>query len=402
MNAKKVQRDKPKIALFGPMPPFRGGISQYTAQLSKVLEKQSDLFTVSFHRQYPSFLYPGKTDIDPFFKGQKLKNVSYILDALNPLSLIRAADLVAEKGCTLAVFSWWTLFWAPGFVFISSRLRRKGIKTVFLCHNLFDHDSGFLKKFITKILLKNADGYLVHSSEQKNILNSLFSDKIILQNPHPIYQQFPAPKGILKPRGKLELLFFGFIRPYKGLDLLLQALAKLNDPEVHLTVVGESWKEPLELISYSAGLGLKNVEFHLEYTDESSVSEFFHRADLVVLPYRSATGSGVATIAYHYEKPILATKVGGFLDTVLDGKTGFLIEAGNSDLIAERIATLSRKTLKNMRPSIRNFRSNFTWESMASKILEFDFEFKKGNTSSTPIDPRRKNEKSSAKTKNIK
>ncbi|WP_244244847.1 glycosyltransferase family 4 protein [Leptospira koniambonensis] len=377
MNKKKVILDKPKIALLGPIPPFRGGISQYTFELQKVLENRSNLLTISFHRQYPGFLYPGKTDLDPFYKGQKLENVSYTIDALDPFSLVKVADSVLKSGCELAILSWWTLFWAPGFAFISSRLRRSGIKTVFLCHNLFDHDSGFLKKFITKILIRNADGYLVHSSEQKEILSSIFPDKIILQNPHPIYEQFPAPKGILKPRGKLELLFFGFIRPYKGLDLLLEALAKLNDPEIYLTVVGESWKDPEELISFSKKLGLNNVEFHLEYTDESSVSEFFYRADLVVLPYRSATGSGVATIAYHYEKPILATRVGGFLDTIIDGETGFLIEPGSSDIIAEKIRPLSRKSLGKMKSSIRNFKRNFTWESMVSKIIEFHSIFNK-------------------------
>ncbi|WP_367897793.1 glycosyltransferase family 4 protein [Leptospira sp. WS58.C1] len=371
MNTKKANREKPKIALFGPMPPFRGGISQYTFQLQRVLEKKSDLLTISFQKQYPRLLYPGKTDLDPFYKGKLIQKVYYILDALNPFSLLKAVNLVVDYGCEIAILSWWTLFWSPGFSFISSRLRKKGIKTVFLCHNLFDHDSGSLKKFITKILIRNADGYLVHSSEQKAILTSMFPDKIVLQNPHPIYQQFPDPKKRLKAKGKLELLFFGFIRPYKGLDLLLEALAKLNDPEIHLTVVGESWKDPNELISYSRGLGLKNVEFHLEYTDEVSVSEFFQRSDLVVLPYRSATGSGVATIAYHFEKPILATRVGGFLDMVIEGKTGFLIEAGNSDLIAKKIASLSRKSLEKMKPAIRDFKKSFTWESMTSKVLEF-------------------------------
>ncbi len=361
-----------RLALFGPVFPYRGGIAQYTTFLKRALEKVCDLKTISFSRQYPKFLYPGKSDLDPFWTEGKEANADFLLDALNPFTWKNAVDSVKSAGCEFAVINYWTIFWGPGFAFMSILLRRLGIKTLFLCHNLFDHDSKGIKKTLSFYFLSKADGYIVHSKAQEKFLRNKFPDKPILFVLHPIYVQFPEPKGKLKKRGRLEILFFGFIRPYKGLDLLLRALANLNDSKIFLTVVGEPWGGDEEkFISLTESLNLKNVEFHFSYVSENEVSEFFSRADILALPYYSATGSGAATIAYRYEKPVLVSKVGGFIDFVEEGKTGFFFETGSIDDLSAKIKNLSREKISKMGKNIRNFKRLLTWDHLSLKLLEF-------------------------------
>ncbi len=358
-----------KIALIGPVAPYRGGISQYTTQLHHVLANYTTLHTISFKRQYPRFLYPGKSDIDERAAKHREKNVTYILDAYSPLSLWRTVRHISHSDCEVAIISWWTLFWQPGFAFIARRLRKRGIKTVFLCHNLVDHDTSGLKRRLSEWFLKQADGYIVHSSEEAKALEQLKPGTKILMRPHPIYTHFPAPNKTLAQRGRLELLFFGFIRPYKGLDVLLEALAQLDDKEVHLTIVGETWDNEQVLRSRLAAI--PNVEAHLKYVSEQEAANYFARADVVVLPYLSATGSGVVTLAYNYQKPVIASRVGGLQDAVIEDKTGWLVPPDSPADLAAAIKNIDRKQLQSMKPAIKKFCQENSWDAMAEKIATF-------------------------------
>jgi glycosyltransferase involved in cell wall biosynthesis len=164
------------------------------------------------------------------------------------------------------------------------------------------------------------------------------------------------------------LLFFGFIRPYKGLDIVIDALGRLRDSNIHLTVVGEPWGSVEDLLKHVHASGAPNVELHLEYVDDATAAHFFCRADIVVLPYRAATPSAVAALAYHYERPVLATRVGGLEDTVEDGRTGFLIDPNAPDQLAERLQTIDRSRLKQMQPYVREYAARFTWRSLATAV----------------------------------
>ncbi len=219
-------------------------------------------------------------------------------------------------------------------------------------------------------LLATANGYIVHSREHAAQLRSLFPHKPVLQRLHPVYDQFPAPASTLPRRGRLELLFFGFIRPYKGLDVLLQALRTLDDPGIHLSIVGEPWGDADALRAQVEAIS-PNIECRFEYTDQVSAAAYFARADVVVLPYLSATGSGVAALAYHYGKPILATRVGGLKDVVLEEKTGWLVEPADANALASAIRSLSMERAIDMRGSIADFCEQNSWEAMASHIQTF-------------------------------
>lgn len=361
----------PKLALLGPIsPPFRGGIAQYTDNLRKELVSRCELKTVSFKRLYPAWLYPGASDREPGMERARQADILYTLDALNPRTLWIAARDIANARCDLAIINWWTLFWAPGFAWMAKLLRARGVTVAFLCHNLFDHDSGVLKRMLAKRFLSQADAYLVHSSEQAETLKQMFPAKAIRMHPHPTYDNYPSPAKILPKRGRLELLFFGFIRPYKGLDSLIDALALLADHDVYLTVVGEPWYRPEELQEQVRRSGAPNVELHLGYVDAYAAADYFARADLVVLPYRKATGSGVAAMAYHYDKPVLATRVGGFPDIIEDGRTGFLVDPDSPHQLATTIRTLDRDTLAPLVVQVRDYKNRFTWSSLADILIE--------------------------------
>ncbi len=363
--------EKLKLALVGPVYPYRGGIAQYTGQLQTALAGHCDVHVFSFKRLYPDWLYPGTSDKEPGAKGKTLPGVRYTIDIYSPLSLRRTADDIVRAGCTVAVLTWWTLIWQPGLAYLARRLRKKGVKVVLLCHNVADHDAHGLKQRVSKALLKQADAYITHATEAADTLRAVRPDAPVLQRPHPIYGQFPAPNEHLEQRGRLELLFFGLIRPYKGLDVLIKALAKLHDEEVYLTVAGEAWGELAVLQQNIAVSGAPNVELHLEYIPDAEAANYFARADVVVLPYRSATGSGVLTVAYHYGKPVLATRVGGLPDSVVDGKTGWLVEPESADALAEAIAHIHRADVPKMEHAIAAFCADNSWDAMAAYICTF-------------------------------
>jgi glycosyltransferase involved in cell wall biosynthesis len=328
------------------------------------------LRTISFKRQYPKWLYPGSSDIEPMSAGQQEPGVEYLLDAMSPLSWRRAAVLILESGSRHVVFNWWTLFWAPAFALMARWLRRRRIGVVFLCHNLSDHGTGGIKSWLARRMLSQADAYITHSSEQTRALRALHPDKPVLQRLLPIFDQFPAPDFHLSKRGRLELLFFGFIRPYKGLKVLLDAVSMLDDPQVFLTVVGESWESTADIDAARERLG-DNLETHLAYVDDDAAAKYFDRADVVILPYLSATGSGVAALAYHYGKPVLASRVGGLQDAVVPGQTGWLAPPGSAKALADVLSGIDRASAHGLQAGIAAFVNENSWDAMATSIREF-------------------------------
>ena len=358
-------------ALIGPTEPYRGGIAQYTTRLRKALADCCDLKTFSFKRLYPVWLYPGESDKEPGRDQYRLPDVEYTIDFYSPLSLRRTVDKIVAAGCEIAIISWWTLTWQPGLTYMARRLKRKGVTVIFLCHNLFDHDDKGLRRRLSESLLLQADAYITHSNDDKATIRRLKPDAPILHRIHPIYDQFPTPSRKLAKRGRLELLFFGLIRPYKGLDVLVRGLAQLRDEKVYLTVAGEAWGDVEALRQQLLAEGAPNLRLYLRYMDEQTAANFFARADVVVLPYRSATGSGVLAVAYNYRKPVLATNVGGLPDSVEEGRTGWLVKPDSPEELATAIARISREKARSMSLDIKNFCKENSWEKMAEAICEF-------------------------------
>ncbi len=362
-----------RIGLLGPILPYRGGIAQHTTMLHRELRKQCDLLTISFKRQYPGWLYPGKSDLDPGYSGYSEPGVLYTLDSLSPLSWFKTAKLFVKYNPRVVVIPWWTVFWVPCFGFIAKYLRRKGVQVLFFCHNVIEHESANWKTSLTKWVLSQGSFFIVHTKEDASNLKKLISNAKIIIHPHPIYEQFPAPKGVLARRARLELLFFGFVRPYKGLDILIEAMHLLKEEDIFLTIAGEWWKKNENLLKR---LNDKEIKTKLEvvdrYVSEEEIAEYFDRADVVILPYRSATGSAIIPLAYHYGKPVIASKVGGLPDVVEDGISGRLVNPEDPEALAEAIRELLGQTSPNMRDGVKKVAQGMTFRSLAECILNIE------------------------------
>jgi len=366
-----------KIALIGPAPPYRSGIAIHTMELQKALEELTDVQTVSFKRQYPQWLYPGN-DKAPDVVRDAAPGVKYIIDVYNPLSWRKATQEIIDGGYDVAILTWWTLFWQPGFTYMLRRLKRHGIKTVYFCHNLFNHKTGGVMGLVDKVLhpasvamLKQADAYIIQSSEQEKGLLAIKPQATFMRRIHPIAQNPAVSPQHLPKRGRLELLFFGLIRPYKGLDTLLAAAEKLQAKDVYLTVVGEPWGDKEALKQRLAEAKIPNLETRLEYVSDVEAATYFDRADAVVLPYRAATGSAVVALAYAYGKPVIATSVSGLVDAVVEGETGWLVAPESPDALAQAIAGLERADAEATRAGVEAFRKANNWPAMAKAVAEF-------------------------------
>ncbi len=360
-----------KVAMVGPVLPFRGGIAQHTTMLHRALQEMAEVRTFSFSRQYPAWLFPGESDRDPAYEGHLEPGVKYLIDSVNPLSWRQAVKEIVDFGAEEVIFPWWTIFWVPTFGYMAKALKRKGMRIVFFCHNVVEHEAAWWKTRLSRSVLQLGDRFVVHTREDEANLKALLPSASVSVHPHPIYDQFPEPKGILPRRRKLELLFYGFVRPYKGLNLLIEAMGRLKGEDVQLTVAGEFWKGEEETRDRIRQLGIEDqVELRPRYHTDQETAELFARADFVVLPYRSATGSGVVPIAYHYNTPVIVTKVGGLPDIVKSGHTGYIISPNSASELCSIIKHSFNNNLKCSCKEISIIKDSLTWNSLSSTILD--------------------------------
>ncbi|MGB9499505.1 MAG: glycosyltransferase [Dissulfuribacterales bacterium] len=373
-----------KIALIGPSYPSRGGISHYTTLLYQHLKGRHNVRFFSFKRQYPQWLFPGKTDIDPSKENISTSGAERTLDSINPISWVITARKIIQFAPDIVIFPWWVSFWAPQFLIISIIVKQFcRAKILFICHNVVAHESMFFDKLLTGMVLRQGDFFVVHSGEDKQNLLQVIPCANVKKNVHPTYDVFkmsPQKPTALNPKLGLKghvLLFFGFVRDYKGLKYLIEAMPEiLKEVPATLMIVGEFWKDKakyLDLIQAHA------IEDHVvivdEYVPNESVEEYFNSADVVVQPYVSATGSGVVQIAFGFNKPVIATNVGCLPEVVRDGETGYLVDPGSSSQIAEAVIKFCKENngpvfVKN----IEKEKYRFSWDRLVDVIESFILE----------------------------
>lgn len=363
---------KTKVALVGPVVPLRSGIAQHTTCLHRALGGLSRLRTVSFRRQYPDWLYPGQEQTESGGVSRREPGVEYLVDGLRPLSWRRAVRSLRDFRPDLVIIPWWTIYWAPWNQILLHGLRPQNPWVVFLVHNVVDHESAAWKVWLTRRVLRKGDGFLVHSNAAAADLSGLLgSDEGILVHPHPIYDQFPIEVAPAPRRAPLELLFFGFVRDYKGLDLLLEALAGLSRRDWRLSIVGELWNQGEQTCRAALDrLGLaEQVELVPRYVSDTEAARYFQRADLVVVPYRQSYGTGVVPLAYHYDKPVIASNLGALAEIVQPGRTGWLFEEGSVTALRDTLARRTAREASAMAPEIHALKAGWTWCGLAEMLL---------------------------------
>lgn len=360
-----------RIAIIGPVPPYRGGIAQHTMMLSRALMPRADVLVLSFTRQYPGWLYPGSGDIEPGAARMTQPECRYLLDSLNPLSWERTVKSIAEFGASIAVIPWWSAFWAPCAAYLTHRLSRLGIPVHFHCHNVAGHDASRMEHAFARLALRGGSTFRVHSEAERAELLRLLPSARVGISAHPVYFQYPDPLETLPRRAAVELLFFGFVRRYKGLDILLESLRGIRDRDFMLTIAGEIWDDRTGIESLAATPGLSGrLEIIDRYVGAQEASMLFDRADALVMPYRSATGSGVLGLAYRYGIPVIASALPGIAEHVRDGETGWLVQPGSVEDLARTLEGVSAERAKSMKPAIEAFARTLTWEALAASLIE--------------------------------
>ena len=371
-----------KIDLIGPSYPFRGGISHYTTLLFKELKKKHSAKFYSFNRQYPSFLFPGKTDKDYSSIHLKDEDSQPVLDSLNPISWIRVAIRIINDKPDITILPWWVIFWVPQFLTIIVLIKLfSKTKLLFISHNVVEHEANFIKKWLSKIVLSRGDFFIVHSLEEKEKLIDLIGERNIIDTFHPTYEVFDyerisstSARKKLQINNKWVILFFGFVREYKGLKHLLNAMPKiLEELDVRLIIAGEFWDDKDNYTDLIKKLNITdNVSIFDDYIPNEAVPSFFYASDIVVLPYISVTGSGMVQLAYGFNKPVVVSNIGALSQVVKNRKTGYLVEKGNSDDIAEAVIYFFKSENKRkMRENIMKDSHRFSWDVLVRKIESF-------------------------------
>lgn len=376
-----------RICVVGPTYPYRGGIAHYTTLLARHLREAGHWTKLySFTRQYPRWLFPGKTDKDPSSAPLKT-DCEYVLDPVNPLTWWRLCRKVRADAPDVLLLQWWVPYWTPCLTFVSRWIKRNtNIRVVFVCHNVVPHDGGgTLDRRLTMTVLRRGDGFIVHSEQDRYRLLALLPEARVLKAHHPTYaeladQSEDGQSAALRERLGLTgdcptLLFFGFVRPYKGLEYLIQALPLvLKQMPARLLVVGEFWSSPAFYERYAREFGVEGaITFVNRYVPNEELRPYFDLSDVVVLPYISATQSGVVQLAFGFGKPVITTRVGGLHEAVEDGVTGLIVPPQDERALAEAIMRYFREELgpklsENVRRSAEA--QTFSWRQIVSSIEE--------------------------------
>ncbi len=367
-----------RISIVGPSYPFRGGIAQCTTLLYRHLRSQHTVTFYSFKRQYPAWLFPGKTDKDNSENLTAEPGTEHLLDSLNPSSWLRVANRIRKDQVELVIIPWWNSFWTPQFLTIALMVRWfTNARILFVCHNIFEHEARFFTRFCSKTVLKRGDLFVVHSSEEFDRLKQFIpEDKITLgflaQN--DLFEGAAWDRADARKRLGVTgdvLLFFGFLRPYKGLDVLLKAMPSiLRKRPVTLMIVGESWGGADDVNKMTGELGIASHIVRVDrYVPNEEVGLYFSAADLVILPYLAGTGSGVVPSAYVFNTPVVATRVGSMPDAVTDGRTGFLVPAGDPAALANAILRFFEEgRAAEFRRNIERKKYAFSWRRFTGLI----------------------------------
>lgn len=342
-----------RIAIVGPAYPFRGGNALFVAHLYESLRVDHDVTVVSYTRLYPSLLFPGTTQMNLSRDPVKATPSRQLIDSVNPLSWLRAARWLSHpsRRPDLLIFTWWNPFFAPCHGVIARLVRRMaGSGIVFVCENVVSHENRRADRFLTRYALSAADYFMVLSEVVAQRIQSLFPDVPLRQAALPIYGCYGASStdrdatrarlGLRRP----TVLFFGYVRPYKGLEHLLRAMPTIaRDADAQLLVVGEFYEDRRRYDELISELGIGDrVTVVAEHVPDEAVGEYFAASDLVVLPYVSATQSGITQIAYAFGLPVVSTDVGGLPEVVRDGVTGYIVPPRDPEALAAAVARYFR------------------------------------------------------------
>lgn len=370
-----------KIALIGTAHPFRGGLAAYNERLVRELREQGhDAEILTFTVQYPEFLFPGKTQYsaEPAPVGLPIERA---VNSVNPLNWLNVGNRLRDGDYDLVLVKFWLPFMGPCFGTILRRARRNPrTRVLAIIDNIIPHEKRPGDEIFARYFCGAVDGFVAMSDAVLRDLATFAGNKPRVYSPHPIFDNFGAPPPRTAALETLALdpahryvLFFGLIRDYKGLDLLLEAYAdaRFRDSGVKLIVAGEFYTDraPYDALIEQHGLAA-DIKLVDRFIQDSEVATFFAAADLVVQPYKTATQSGVTQIAYHFEKPMVVTDVGGLAEMCPDGKVGYVVAPAPAAIADAMLHFFTEADQEALRAGILEEKRKYGWDIMVDRLLE--------------------------------
>jgi len=367
-----------KIVIVGPAYPFRGGIAANNDRLAREFINQGcEVVIFTFSLQYPSFLFPGESQYSQEQKPEEL-DIRVEVNSVNPVSWIKAGRKIKKLRPDILLIRFWLPLMGPCFGSIA-RIAKKNryTKVISVIDNYLPHKKHLSDKWFAKYFIKPIDGCVVMSYTVKADIRKSVKNKLIEYCPHPLFDNFGTiiPKNEARQMLDIDLdsrwiLFFGIIRDYKGLDLLLKAMSKPSVRDVKLIVAGEFYSNSKIYYKMIKELGLKDrVKFFPEFIPDNRVAAFFCAADVIVQPYKHATQSGITQIAYHFNRPMIVTDVGGLAEMVPHQKVGYVIEPEPIAIASaiEKFYTQNRE--KEFSDAAAIEKTKYSWKRMTETIF---------------------------------
>lgn len=375
--------ERSKWVLIGPVYPYKGGISHYTGLMYRALSKTHDVVMISYKMQYPKLLFKKEQrdyDNDTF----RVEGTRFLINTANPFNILKTSSEIVKMKPEKVIIHWWHPYFAPCYRLLTGKIKRAGIEIVYICHNVFPHERFPLDKKLTRMALKRGDRYILHAEGEVSDLKSIKRDADYRVQVHPTYSAFnfenldrhTARSRLGIPDDEAVMLFFGFVREYKGLKHLINAVHILKDKYYadgkmpRLYVVGDFAGNRDEYDRLINELKItEDIKIIDGYVPDKEVEKYFSATDLVVLPYESATQSGIVQIAYGFRKPVIVTKVGGLPEVVEDDVTGMVVPPFDDGALAFAIHKyFSEGKMEGYVQGIKEREYRFSWDRMTEAL----------------------------------
>jgi len=371
-----VNQQQKKIIILGSAHPLRGGLASFNERLCRAFVENGDnARLLTFSLQYPSLLFPGKSQYSDSPKPDL--SIEIAVNSINPFNWIKIGKKIAKEKPDILIFKYWTPFMSPCFGTIARIVKRnKQTKIITIVDNMIPHERHFYDTLLTKYFVKPVDAYIAMSQSVYDDIDKFDFKKPKKLSPHPLFDNFGEILSKEEALDRLSLdknfiyfLFFGFIRSYKGLDLLIESFSdeRFREFPVKIIVAGEFYEDEkpyLELIEkYKLN---EDILLHTQFIPNEKVKEYFSAADFVIQPYKNATQSGVTQIGYHFEKPMLVTNVGGLAEIIPNGKVGYVVEPTSKDITDAMLDFLTNKP--DFSQGIQEEKDKYTWDKLVLAI----------------------------------
>ena len=372
-----MDKGRKKIVMIGPVYPYKGGIAHYTSLMYRALSCKYDVRMISYSMQYPKILFK-KEQRDYDNKTFQIPDTKYWINTANPFNILSVARKIRKMKPDLVIFQWWHPYFAPCYWIMEKVLAHT--KKLFVCHNVFPHERFPMDRRLSSMVLKNGNCFIVQSKQDEADLLTIRRDAPHARTVHPTYNAFRL-EGISRATARERLgidakekvlLFFGFVREYKGLKHMIHALPEIvsAQPDVKLYIVGDFDGDKEHYLEMIREEGMEShVVIQDGYVPDREVEKYFAASDLVVLPYESATQSGIVQIAYGFELPVVATAVGGLPEVVMDGVTGYVVPPQDDSALTKAVIRFfAEDRAEEFHENVIREADRYYWEHMVEVI----------------------------------